>query len=81
MEMFSEREQRIIKIIGRSKLTIEQITKELFKRGEQRPFDDTISVGNSIRRIIKKCQHWNLDWNLSKIRENHQLYIKKERIK
>lgn len=77
--MFSEREDNIIKIVGRKKLTLEEISKELFK-GKKPPFDKTISVANSVRRIIKKCSFYELDWTLVKNRENNKLIINKEKL-
>ena len=79
MNVFSEREQKIIKIIGRKKITLSDISTELFKDG-CKPFDTDISVANSVRRIIKKCSFHALDWTLTKSRENNRLYIKKESI-
>jgi len=78
VDVFSEREQKIINIIGRKKLTLREITKELFKKGD-RPFDSEITVSNSVRRIIMKCSYHNLDWTLTKDRENNRLTIKKEK--
>lgn len=80
MSVFSDREQKIIKIIGRKKVTLNEIAVELFKEGNE-PFESDIAVGNSVRRIIKKCTHHNLEWNLNKIREHNKLLIKKEKIK
>ena len=74
--MFSDREEKIIKIIGRKKTTLEKINTELFRKGD-RPFDSIIHVSNSVRRIIKKCEFHNLNWTLSKNRENKQLFIRK----
>lgn len=77
MEHFSERETKIINILGRKKLTIEQISNELFKKCVN-PLDHTIVISNSVRRIIKKCDHYNLTWTLIKNRENQKLVIRKE---
>jgi len=73
---FSDREERIIKILGRKQMTFEEISKELFK-GEAAPFDTSISVANSIRRIVMKCCFRNLDWTIEKSRQNRVLLIKK----
>lgn len=75
-KLFSEREQKIIKIIARKKMTLEQISFLVFEQ-EDRPFDSTISVANTIRRIIKKCSHYSLDWTLIKTRANNKLIIQK----
>lgn len=74
--IFSEREEEIIKIIGRRKMTIEEITREVFF-SDERTFDSDISVGNSIRRIIRKCSYNNLPWTLTKTRTNKKLIIKR----
>lgn len=76
--MFSEREKQIIKIIGRRKVTIAQITSELFKgnkilNGEQ-------SVAYSVSRIIKKCGYYKTPWTLNKSRSNKKLYIKRVKV-
>lgn len=66
--MFSKREEEILKIIGRKKITIKVICEELFvhTHPSERPFDAEISVGNSVRRIIEKCDYNRLNWTLSK---------------
>lgn len=78
MEFFSERENKIITIIGRKTMTIEEIAIELFKNTKDKPFDTSIVVSNSIRRIISKCKFYSLDWTLNKSRKNNRLFIKKE---
>lgn len=74
--MFSEREEKIIKIIGESRVSISHVTKELFKN-EEMPFDARIIVGNAIIRIAKKCEHYKLDWTLFKNRNNAKLTVSK----
>lgn len=76
--MFSDRENKIIKIIGKKTLTIAQIAERLWSKGQE-PFDDNIAVSNCTRRIIKKCQVNKLEWTLGRHRENGSLHIKKER--
>jgi len=78
MNVFSEREQKVIDIIGRKKLTYTDIGVELYKN-QSKPLDCTITVGNCVSRIIKKCTYYKLDWTLTKRRENKRLYIKKEK--
>ena len=74
--MFSEREELVVKIIGKRKLTIKDIAAKFFVHYE-RPFDAEISIGNHIRRIIKKCKHHELNWTLTKHRVNSKLIITK----
>lgn len=78
MNVFSDREQKVIEIIGRKRLTYTEIGVELYKN-QCRPLDCTITVGNCVSRIIKKCNYYKLDWTLVKRRENKRLTIKKEK--
>lgn len=75
--MFSDREQKIIDIIGRKTMTIEQIEEKLFPEKEM---DGDIKISNCISRIIKKCEFHDLNWTLSKDKENRKLKVKKEKI-
>lgn len=74
--MFSEREEKIIKIIGRKKITISDIDESLFT-DETRPLDSTIHVANSVSRIIEKCEYHKLNWTLEKNRKDRKLYVKR----
>ena len=73
-DIFSERERLIVNCLGRKKMTLEQISNGIFKKGDK-PFDDTITVANSVRRINRKCELYKL-----KNRENNKLIIKREKI-
>ncbi len=78
-EIFSDREMKILKAIGKKRYnTISTITEEVFGNKE-RPFDAEITIGNSIRRIIKKCEVFKLHWTLVKRKSNFdKLIITKE---
>lgn len=76
MDVFSDREQKIIKIIGRKKVTLGIIDKELFDENDK-PMDSIIAVANSVRRIIRKCVYNNLPWTLEKTKDKKTLLIKK----
>ena len=78
MKNFSEREEKIIKIIGRKKMTLTEISSELFKK--EKVWDGNIKVASAINRIIKKCNYHELNWKLGKIRECSKLYIKREKL-
>lgn len=69
MKEFSERENKIIKIIGRKKTTIQEISDELFK-DEPNTLDAETKVSSSINRIIRKCEYHSLSWTLLKKRRN-----------
>ena len=77
--MFSEREEVVIKVLGRKKLTIAKITFEVFKHCNF-VLDPEIAVNNSITRIIKKCKHHKLNWTLVKKRVDGKLLISKEKV-
>lgn len=77
--MFSEREEKVIKIIGRKNLTIGEIAEQLFDE-EDRPFEPRISVSNCVRRIVEKCKHHKLNWTLTKTKVNNVLFVKKEKV-
>jgi hypothetical protein len=80
MKHFSERETNIILIIGRKNMTLSGISKQLFRRDPSSPLDPEIAVANSIRRIIKKCDHHKLKWTLEKTRANNKLTIKRSKV-
>ncbi len=80
---FSEREEAILKIVGDKKtMTLKKIAERLFEHygPSGKPFDTEISVGNSVRRIIKKCYHYNLQWTLNKSRIDGKLIITKGKV-
>lgn len=59
---FSRHENDIIKIIGRKKKTINEITAEFFK-------EDTLEgnnyVAGVVRRVVRKCEHYKLPWSIT----------------
>jgi len=73
MDKFSERESKIIEILGYRQMTIEKIVLELFENDS--PLDAEITVNNSIGRIMKKCEHYDLPWTLTKIRGEKKLRV------
>jgi len=76
--IFSKRELLILEVLGRRRMTIEEISRKVFEQ-TKKPFDDKISIANSISRINKKCVHHKLKWSLHKRRkDNTPLTIKKE---
>jgi len=77
--MFSQREEDIVKAIGRGKLTFKEIADKIFEHSYDRPFDDVITVSNSVNRIIKKCEKYMHPWTLTKSKKNGRIIIKKSR--
>jgi hypothetical protein len=78
--MFSEREQAILKVLGRKKMTLQSIAEEVFMHEYDKPLDPEITIGNSIRRIIRKCDHYKLDWTLIRKKMGGKLLISKEQL-
>jgi hypothetical protein len=79
--MFSDRETCIINILkGKKKpINLSDLAGEVFAFESDVPFDPEITVGNSVRRIIKKCDHHNLTWTLVRRLRNGRLVISKTR--
>lgn len=84
-EVFSEREQLILKVIGKKQnMTIKDITREVFNYSSSAnpattaPIDAEVTIGNSIRRIIRKCQAFKIHWTLSKHKIDGRMVIMKE---
>lgn len=74
--MFSKRETKIIDIINNAKdeTTVKEICRVLFPVKE---FEQEIKVANSINRIIKKCEHFDLNWTISKNRGETFMKLKR----
>lgn len=73
--MFSERELEIIKIIGKKKMSYVEIAFKVY--GMEGPFNEQIIIGNSVRTIIKKCEHYKLDFTFQKVRKEKKLFIRR----
>lgn len=62
--MFSPNEEKILKILGRKKMTITAITKKFY--GENHPVDANNNIAGTLRRIRKKCTYdFKCTFNLS----------------
>lgn len=74
---FSNTEEKILKIIGRKKLTVNEIVEKFY--GPDVPFNAKIIVGNATRKIAEKCKYHRLDWILDKTKETgkHQRLYKR----
>lgn len=70
--MFSAREHKIINILAVKDMTLREISENLF---DEETLDSTIKVGNSVSRIIKKCEHHKLNWTLTKRRLPSKPYL------
>lgn len=58
-------ENEILKIVGRKKRTISEITLEFYEPSKtDHPIDPNNVVTAAIRRINKKCELYELSWGL-----------------
>ena len=73
--MFSIREERVLRIIGRKKLTYSEISAELFK--DTKTLDQNIKVANTINKINKKCDFHSTSWQLIKSRKDNSVAFRK----
>ena len=78
--MFSDREEKIIKIIGNKQLTIAEIAEKLFENEKFVPFDTNITVRNSVDRIIKKCEYQGTTWTLHKNKNLREFTVYKKEL-
>ena len=62
--MFSPLENKILKILGRRKLTVTQITGSIFNR-RKKSIDANNGIAHAIRRINSKCDYHRLNWFLN----------------
>ena len=72
--MFSDREEKIIKIIGKKEMTLGDIAQKLF--ADEMPMDANIKVNNSVNRITTKCTWYKQSWTLTKTKENNRIVVK-----
>lgn len=63
-EMFSPTEKTVIDIIGRRKITLAELTEELARVSQHESFDLNNYVAGVVRRIVKKCDHYKLNWTI-----------------
>lgn len=72
--MFSTREEKILKVLARRRMTYASLVEEVFTE-EDKPFDAEISIGNSVRKIAKKCEAEGLKWTLIRKKQNGKVTV------
>lgn len=60
--MFSKNEKILIKVLGRKKMSIRQLTDKVY--GDDWPMDANNRVAAMVRRIKTKCEHLKLCWSI-----------------
>lgn len=63
-ELFSDNEQKVLRILGRRKMTIAELT-EKFYSGGRRPLDANNKVASTVRRINEKVEYHGVPWFLN----------------
>ncbi len=62
-ELFSPREQQVLKILGNRKMTITKITDKMFSEKDREGANN--GVAQAVRLINVKCEHHKLPWFLN----------------
>jgi len=58
--LFSPTELKVLRMLGKKKMTITEVAKKYFSRSPQHVFDPNAVVYTAIRRINKKCEFHQL---------------------
>ena len=61
-KFFSERELKTLKLLGKKKLTLRELSDELFG---DKVMNGQIMMASLVSRIQKKCKFYELDWTLT----------------
>jgi hypothetical protein len=64
--MFSTLENEIIKRIGKKRVTITDLSRTFITKPHDgvEIFEINNSIAGVIRRVIRKCNHYGLDWTI-----------------
>lgn len=79
--MFSDREEKILKAMGKNKTTLDEITEKVFENDENAPLDKKITISNSVIRIMRKTVHYKLPWRIVKERSMGRMYLQRVSVK
>lgn len=61
-ELFSPTENKVLKILGRRKLTITEIREKFYEDEKEEPLNPNNVISSVVNRINKKVEYHNLDW-------------------
>lgn len=64
MKHFSERESKILEVLGRRKMTISEITEQFYENATA-PLGANNNIASAVRRINAKCEYYKLPWFLA----------------
>lgn len=63
--IFSPTEQKLLKTLGKKKMSLLELTETMFKDEKKKPINGSIIIGGMITRINKKCAFYELPWYLN----------------
>jgi len=78
--MFSQIQEKILDILGKKEMTIQDIAKEVYKGSKDKPLSPNNSIVSAISYINLKCYKNKLDWRIEgegSGRKGKTVYIKK----
>lgn len=61
MEIFSETEAKVLKLLGDKKATLAALTTKYFQ-SNKKPMNPNAVISSAILRINRKCEYHNLEW-------------------
>ncbi len=59
--LFSPTEEKVLRILGKKKMTVTDIAVELYK-SDKKPINPNNVVSGAIRHINRKCEYHHLAW-------------------
>lgn len=64
-ELFSPMENQILKIVGKRRISISDITEKYIEKFESNALRPNIVISGAIKNINKKCKRHKLKWYLN----------------
>lgn len=61
--MFSPTEEKVLKILGKRKMTIKVLTEKYFK-GQKKPYNPNNVISGAIVRINRKCEYYDIGFHV-----------------
>lgn len=78
--MFSQIQEKILEILGKKEMSIQDIAKEVYKGSKDKPLSPNNSIVSAISYINLKCYKNDLNWRIEGEgtgRKGKTVYIKK----
>lgn len=68
-EVFSPTEKEILKVLGKKKMTISEITEKFYSSGRSKPLEPNNYIASALSRIAKKAKFHDLSWRIGGTRD------------